>query len=699
MRKELLFAVREMADEAKKNLDAAKEDMEKSFGDAAAKEKAAADAAAADRAKVAQEAADMKANAELEVNGAVNQMHKALIALKAQTRAKIKKTNQRVDAYGLQVQKEAEEVKAIMKQQMDTLLGEIEAQKTQAKEAIGAANDESAAQWVVVQDEVASSFEKYEKKAVSKHEDLMIEVAEQRADLDKKLAASVQAMNDAIAKQAAINDGRFAHTVKDIKAAREEASAETAAARQDFSTGLVTLDMKISEMDEFLTREIQNVAGILADHKVTQGIVNRHVQAEISRIQHLMNTQFSESKRARGKLRQIMDLFKQQAHEEVQALAAVFKDKIQKIKDHNQADFEAASSDLQAATTEAYERMAAAQEVQIYANQVAASNIEEYGTSAADAIKKSKEDFTSRLDWLSDVVGKNHNWVLQEFEQLTNVVNEHKATGERERGLIRQQNEAMGANMRRAIQAAVQAGEARAKGVAKQAREDLAKVKSALLNQITETVEEWADATFKTVQGGFTQIADNYLSLKAYAVTAEQEIVNYVGKGKGKNLSSLGDLLVNIAAVADVKPQKSEGVFAGDEGSTITSVFSNDKITIDAGVSEVNGLVYEFVGIAHGVRERWPMGLGKYLLSKLEDSMKGSGCLQVDKITQKSGNWVFINGHAVGLSNKLNDFESLAVRMQHYEATLAKLTAEISGKKAQPAKPGFYLPKPEWSGD
>merc|ERR1711998_28092 len=115
-------------------------------------------------------------------------------------------------------------------------------------------------------------------------------------------------------------------------------------------------------------------------------------------------------------------------------------------------------------------------------------------------------------------------------------------------------------------------------------------------------------------------------------------------------------------------------------------------------MSKVNDLVMEYVKICAGVRERWSEGLGKYLLTKLQASMKKKGVLQVDKVDEKSGNWVFINGHAVGLSNKLNDFGSLAVRMGHYEATLAKLTAALSGKVTKP-KPPVYAKPPEWEGN
>merc|ERR1711918_194349 len=190
--------------------------------------------------------------------------------------------------------------------------------------------------------------------------------------------------------------------------------------------------------------------------------------------------------------------------------------------------------------------------------------------------------------------------------------------------------------------------------------------------------------------------ADNYLSLKAYAVTAKAKLIAYIGKGKGKNLSSLGDLLNSIAALSSFVAPKAEGL--APPGATLKSIFSGKDIKVKNTVTKVNGLVNEFVTTANSCRQRWPMGLGKYLLLKLEASMSEKGVLQVGKVEGHSGNWVFVNGHAVGLSNKLNDFEGLAVRMGHYEATLAKLTASLSGKVSKP-KPPVYAKPPEWTGN
>merc|ERR1712078_924422 len=264
--------------------------------------------------------------------------------------------------------------------------------------------------------------------------------------------------------------------------------------------------------------------------------------------------------------------------------------------------------------------------------------------------------FNARLNTLTNTVAANHRKVEKGLEVLTGVIRKNAKEGEEDRKLIRDQNKAMGDDMQKKIVRAIQIGETRAKQVENEAKKNLSSTKQAMLVQITNTVEKYADMAFKTISGNHAKIADNYLSLKAYAVTASDNLSEYTRKGQGKNLSSLGDLLNSIAALSAVKPQKSEGLSPNGE---LPLLFSTTKVKVDNKVIKINGMVNEFVDTANTVRMRWPMGLGKYLLNKLE---------------------AFLNGHSVGLSNKLNDFEELAVQMGAYEATLAKITAELSGK-------------------
>lgn len=92
-------------------------------------------------------------------------------------------------------------------------------------------------------------------------------------------------------------------------------------------------------------------------------------------------------------------------------------------------------------------------------------------------------------------------------------------------------------------------------------------------------------------------------------------------------------------------------------------------------------------------------------MSKIDISMQNKGVLEVDKVADKAGSSVFINGHAVGLASQLSDFTDLGVKVEQYQQALSKLSAMTTGKtshkpqaisrKAKPPRLGA----PEWNGD
>jgi len=694
MKKELLFAIRSMAKEAKENLDDAVKVQKKKFFDVNALEAAAYKKSAADRAKIADEIKTERKSAKRQLDDAVATMQRALLALKTETEKKVKDTNTRVDAYAKAITKEAGDVSDLMKAQLNQLTTGINNQAKAASAATKAANKASAEGFKNVAKEVTDALDGAAKRSNAKFKTMYEKMAKQRGDLDKNLGTAVNEINDSIAKQAALADSRFSKTVKDIEAARKQASEQVKQARKDFATSLATVTSSIKDMETKLTGEVQVISGQVISHKAQQLIVNRKTSAELKRIQKLMNDQASKSVKARGKLRNILDENKRAAAEEVKALSNLFTTKIGKIRSQAAANAREAKRDLTKATEKMYEKMAAAQKAQLYANENSNKAIGAYSAEALAAIATERKSFNARLTTLTNTVAANHKTVEEGFQVLTGVIRDYKTAGEEDRKLIREQNDAMNNDMNKAIVRAIQIGEARATGIAQRARENLAGFKKAMLIEVTNTVEDYADMTFKTIQGNHGKVADNYLSLKAYAITASSKLAEYVEKGKGKNLSSLGDLLVNIAALSNVKPTFSEGI---SPSKKMSSVFSG-KVKVKNSVNKINNLVNEFVTVSNACRQRWPDGLGKYLILKVEESMSKKGVLQVDKIDGKNGNWVFMNGQGVGLSNKLEDFEHLAVRMRHYESSLAKLTSSLSGKKQKNAKI-FNAKPPEWQGN
>merc|ERR1711988_1715433 len=262
-----------------------------------------------------------------------------------------------------------------MKGQMTLLSGKIAAAKKAASADIKVADAKSAAGFAAASDAVEAALAAAAKASSKKFGEAYEKMGAQRAALDASLAGSVADINDSIAKQAALADSRFKKTVKDIKAARAEAASQVKAARKDFSTDLAVLTAEIKGMETRLQGDIQVVAGEVVSHKASQAVINRHTAGELSRIETLMNDRSSESKKARGKLRAILDENKRAAAEEVKALDGLFKAKIAKIRSQAAADALAAKKDLTAATEAMYDKMAKMQTEQLYANEEAATKI------------------------------------------------------------------------------------------------------------------------------------------------------------------------------------------------------------------------------------------------------------------------------------------------------------------------------------
>merc|ERR1712196_712876 len=424
--------------------------------------------------------------------------------------------------------------------------------------------------------------------------------------------------------------------------------------------------------------------------------VNRRVSAELKRIIKVSDQRFSRSKRARGKLKLLMDENKAAASAEVKSLAVNLKHKLIRARAKNAHNRRAMAKDLSKVTRSLYQRMSAMQKRQHAAASALSKATAAHSIASANALKRAKRAFASKISMLTNTVAANAKKAEDALQRVTGVVHNIAKASKADRKLIKDQISALEADLNKSVVRAIAIGEARAKAVEQRLNEHLKKTKRYLQTELSEGIDRAADNVFKIVNGKRQKIADNYMSLKAYAVASADRVIDYRKKGKnGRNLSSIGDLLQTVAALGAVKPPKAQGLGFG--GTELPTIFTGKIIKVPGAVAAINGLVNEYSTSCAQVRSRWPLGLGKYLLDKLEQSMLDKGVLQVDKVPGKAGNFVYINGRSVGLSNKLNDFATLASRMSVYESVLAKLTAKLTVPKHR-TPPKFYAKPPEWNG-
>merc|ERR1711907_503564 len=360
---------------------------------------------------------------------------------------------------------------------------------------------------------ISSANKASAKKSKAKFSKLFKAMAKQRKDLDKKLQASTGRLNRAIAAQAALEDVRFRKTVKNIKIARAEATRKVKEARSYFGTQIIAATAKINQQETRLASEIAVVSGMQTRNRQQQEQVNRRVNKEMDAIRKTANYRYSTSKRARGKLKQLMDENKKAAHEEVQMLNKLFTNKLNKVRAKANSDARAAGNDLKKKTKALYGRLA---QVQLHALALN-KQISAYGKKSQAAIKTARAGFNTAINTLTNRVTAHNKHFEKGLETITGVIRTNKANGKKDRALIRAQNKALNAELNTKITKFIQQGEAQAKAIADRARSRLAKSKKALLVEISVKVEETADKLFKAIQGNHKQLADNYLSLKAYS--------------------------------------------------------------------------------------------------------------------------------------------------------------------------------------
>merc|ERR1712216_954346 len=648
MRKEIIYAVKSAAKKAKSNL---KKSVQWANGRFAALNTLLAKnnrKSAAARGKLSAQIKAEQRRASRVIRNAVAQQNRALLALRSETAKKLKKTNKSISEHARQMYANAKAVAAQMKSDVATLQARISAAKRSAKSHLRAADAASVRRYTGALSQINKSLSSARKASNRRFGGLYRRMAKDRKQLDNKLASSVRFLNDKIAERSALADVRFSKTVKNIRAVRAKATAAVSFARKQMTTKIVALTASIKQSETRLKGEISIVSGSVMRDKAAQVRVNRRVNKEIGFIIKTANVRHSQSKRARGKLRAILNANKAAAAQETAALAKRTRFALAMLRGKQSSYRRSAAKALSAASKALHRKINKAYAAQnaIEAGQKAALG----GAVAAakGALKAAKSTFKAKLNTLTNLVSANNKHFENGLKRITGVAHSWKKVAAKERGLMRENMASMNRDLTKAISRAIQLGEAKAKAVEDRAKSNIKKVAGGLQTLASEKIEAMANKVFKTVQGGRQKIADNYLSLKAYSATAKDKITDYVAKGKGRGLGAIGDLLKTVASRAKVKAGKDEGVGAG--AKKLPMIFSAKHVKISNPVNKINWLVDEYIKLLAEVQQRWPMGLGKYLLSKVEGNMQKAGVLEVDRISGKAGNFVFINAHSVGLS-------------------------------------------------
>merc|ERR1711981_322255 len=261
MKKEMLYAIRSAADVAKRNLKIAIRDgikKMKAFQKRSAKSHA--NSALARKALASRIASNAKSVSRM-IRDAVATDARSRLALKAETAKAIKKTNTRVDAYAARMRTQAKKARSEIAATASATINKVKAEQARTQKAVAAHSAKDAARQKAALKFAAQSLRLAEKEASAKFGKAYMHLAANRAHFDKALGAATAGLNDALAKQAALADSRFSKTVKDLSAARRQATAQVQQLRADFSSSLLVVTAESKRVNTRIKGEISVVSG------------------------------------------------------------------------------------------------------------------------------------------------------------------------------------------------------------------------------------------------------------------------------------------------------------------------------------------------------------------------------------------------------------------------------------------------------
>merc|ERR1712054_176636 len=588
--------------------------------------------------------------------------------------------------------KNADTVVSQMKANLQALVDKVEEAKDATSLKIGATDKLAALIHIQALDAVKAALTKAASAVEDKFGKVYAGLGKARAANSQRLASAVVALNNALAKNAALQSASFSKTETNIVKAKKQAASQVEGARKAFTMALASVTASITAAEQRKVSEIQIVGKFKIPTSVQKARVGDRTRAEINHVITLANKHFSDTKRKRGAVKELMDKTKLVAAQQVKDLKKSTVAKIESLQGSIPPFFTQARADLVAATELLFEKHADAQLKESSGMSKVAKGLAK--VSAVSGLAAAEADFKGKFNTYLNVGAALQKWYGMKMHHITGVGlkwSKDPTTN----GLVAELAKTFVTLSNKNLVHAIQEGEIKAKIVLDRETAHMLDARKALLAEVGELVEAVADKALRTIHAARKNMANNYLSLKGYCGAADNRIIDFVQSSKGyRNLMSIGDFLQTVAIASKSKTDVAYGIGAGL--GSIAPAFGGSPIKESAAKTKTDGLVNEYTLLFTQVRMRWGMGLGKYLLAKLNEAMASKGVLTVGKKYDAEGQFVYVAGTKLGLSNKLSDLQSIAAPLVKYQAYLSKLTSKLPANVQQVK---FFVPPPEWEGN
>merc|ERR1712216_615980 len=408
---------------------------------------------ARNRKTLAIAAADRRENAK-NLRLAVSAWQKQTAAWAASTNAKIDRANRHVAANAAAITENAKKATKDLNNAMNSWnhkIARFSAGEKAANSKLGRqfkAQDKATRAWATnkINAMVASTgaqFAKVETKmAKNRHE---VDMALRQATM--RFAASLNA-------QKALEDKRYAQTVRNIAAARAEAKAKVGKATTEFKMGLLNLGTTVRRQVTKVNNRIDAAASVVRKNRAAQAKVNDNISAETKRMIKLGNKRYRAHLKHDAELQRLINKRQVETTRKLNKMSDSFNARLQQVRKTLARDRKHAESRLTKETAKVWAAFSAQRALQAKKN------------AALEAAT-----FRRKIHSLGRVVAKNDRAAEKKIAKLTGVVKrnaEKSAAGRKQIAILEQANKN---ELRTSIRKAITTGEKRAQLVEKRGKQ------------------------------------------------------------------------------------------------------------------------------------------------------------------------------------------------------------------------------------
>merc|ERR1711970_523846 len=431
---------------------------------------------------------------------AVKGWQTATSAWASATNARIDRMNKHVAANAAQIKENAKKARKDLENAMHSWDHKIQNFRRDAKAARSRLSAQFAAQDKATRAWANNKIKALVASTAAQFNDVETKMAKNRHEIDVALKQATMRFEAALNAQKALEAKRYAETVRNIQAARDDAKNKVNAAKTEFKTGLLQLSSTVKEQVTKVNNRIDSTAGVVRSNRAAQAKVNANVNAEMGHMIKLGNKRYKAHLKNDIELQKLIHKGQAETNRKLDRMAMSFNQALAAVRRTLARDRKHAENKLKKSTGGVWGALWKQQAMQAKKNAAMAAATRRMRLDAIDQVRKTKAAFRKKIHKLGAVVRANDKKADAKIEKLTGVVKANAAKSARGRREIAALEEANKNELHHSIRQAIATGEKRAQLVEKRGAKMDKDTRWLVNNKLNTEISKLRDETNASVE-------------------------------------------------------------------------------------------------------------------------------------------------------------------------------------------------------